>query len=433
MKSPEYAGVVTKVYKKALSGTVEKEEVTDMLSFFSRGGSCKGYFEGRTFGEMMDKGGTGKISASRESTTEIKNAEFEKKRGISFTMVAKEGEPLSLSANSGGFSAGAMGDICEKARSGVLDKERMQQQLKKLGETVFQPEQIKIVSEGTPFVPVSALNALRREVCAELETQICASFRRKAKEAPEAEGIHVPAPETPALCVQVRSAEQLAAAKKAGIEEIYAPEYLWEESYICALPSLTKEGEKLKNNANRILVQNIGQILLSNGKERYGGERLNVTNSRTAKALFKLGFRRVTLSPELNIKEMKKIGTDVPTEVIVYGRLPVMLIENCIIKSHYRCINGKGAVELSDRMGERFPVLCENCRNVVYNSVPLYMADKMEEVCALRPHAVRLMFTTETGAETRRVINAYQEALSGGSPEKPADRITRGHFYRGVE
>ncbi len=433
MKSPEYAGVVTKVYKKALSGTVTDAEVSDMLSFFSRGGSCKGYWEGRTFGEMMDKGSVGKISASRESVTEIKNAEFEHKRGISFTMTAKVGEPVSLFATSDDFSAYAEGDICEEARNGTFDKERMQQQLKKLGDTVFSPEQIDIVSFGTPFVPVSALNALRRTVCEELEIKICQSFRRTVKDAPEEAVFHVPVPEKPVLCVQVRTHEQLAAARKAGIEEIYTPEHLWEEPFVCALPPLTKEGETIKQNPERMLVQNIGQIPLCVGKTLYGGERLNVTNSRTAKALYKMGFSRVTLSPELNIKEMKKIGTDVPTEVIVYGRLPVMLIENCIIKSHYRCVNGKGFVELSDRMGERFPVICENCRNVIYNSVPLYMADKMEDVRALHPHAVRLMFTTETGEETARVIKAYQDALSGRVPGKADDRITRGHFYRGVE
>ena len=84
-------------------------------------------------------------------------------------------------------------------------------------------------------------------------------------------------------------------------------------------------------------------------------------------------------------------------------------------------------------MGERFPVVCENCRNVIYNSVPLYMADKIEDVLSVNPDAIRLLFTTESGEETAEVIRAYKKALSGDVPGGVFDRITRGHFYRGVE
>jgi len=434
MKSPEYAGIVTKVYKKALCNAATDAEISDMLSFFSRGGSCKGYFGGRLFGDMMDKGGAGKISASRESVTEIKNAEFEKKRKISFTLTAKVGSPLSLIASCDGFFAGAEGEALEPAKNGIFDNERMIQQLHKLGDTVFCPDETEILTEGTPFVPVSALNALRRQVCEDIETQICESFRRTVKEAPEQEKT-TSRRKNPILCVQVRTKEQLAAVKASGADEIYVSEALSAlcEDAVCALPSLTKEGEKLHHQAEKVLVQNIGQIKLSEGKVLYGGERLNVTNSRTARVLADLGFSRVTISPELNLREMKQLKTDVPTEVIAYGRLPVMLIENCIIKSHYQCVNGKGYVELSDRMGERFPVVCENCRNVIYNSVPLYMADKIEDVLSVNPDAIRLLFTTESGEETAEVIRAYKKALSGDVPGGVFDRITRGHFYRGVE
>ncbi len=435
MKSPEYAGVVTKVYQKALSGTVTEQEISDMLSFFSRGGSCKGYFGGRLFGDMMDDGSGGKISASRDSVTEIKQAEFTKKRSVSFCLTAIEGAPLSLSAVCDGFCAAAQGDVCEPAKSGVFDKERMIQQLHKLGDTVFTPEETNIYKEGIPFVPISALNALRRKVCEDLERQICTSFRRNVKDAVLPK-VHIQKKGLPKICVQVRTKEQLDVAKKWGVEEIYVPYPLIKETKgaVLSLPALSKEGEPVNTNgADAVLVQNIGQILPAENKPLLGGERLNVTNSLTCRQLGKLGFRRVTLSPELNIKELKQIRTDVPTELIVYGRLPVMLIENCIIKSHYQCVSGEKTVELSDRKGERFPILCENCRNVVLNSVPLYMADKMEDVLSLHPDAVRLTFTTESGAETEAIIRAYQDALAGNLPYYIPPRITRGHFYRGVE
>lgn len=437
MKSPEYAGVVTKIYKKALDGGVEEKEIADMLSFFSRGGSSKGYFEGRAFGDMMDRGEAGKISASRESVIEIKNAEYEKKRKVSFTLTAKEGEPLKLFATCDGFCAHAEGDICQTAKNGAPDKERMTQQLRKLGDTPFEADDIEMILEGIPFVAVSAINSLRREACACLEKQICDAFVKEVQDLPPEERETVKEKGKPLLCVQVRTRDQWQAAKKAGVDEIYVSEKLWnaeeEKGAVCALPALTMEGETSKTNADCVLVQNIGQIMPMQGKRLYGGERLNVTNSKTAKALAELGFSRVTLSLELNLNEMKQIATSVPTEVVVYGRIPVMLIENCIIKSHYRCKNGQGEIALVDRKGERFPVVCEGCRNVVYNSVPLYMADKMKDVLSANPDAVRLMFTTESGEETEKIIAAYQNALKGKPVATSIERITRGHFYRGVE
>ena len=110
-----------------------------------------------------------------------------------------------------------------------------------------------------------------------------------------------------------------------------------------------------------------------------------------------------------------------------------MLLENCVIKSAYRCTKGEGFFELCDRKGERFPVLCEGCRNVMLNSVPLYMADKLDDIVSLNAGAIRLVFTTETGDEVKKVLSAYQAGLMGKAPRGVFDKITRGHFYRGVE
>ncbi len=440
MKSAEYAGSVTKVYKSAIERKANQEEISDMLSFFSRGGSCLGYFKERAFGEMMEKGETGKISASKESAVKIKQAEYEKKRNISFTLIAKTGEPLLLCATCDGFSSEAKGEALEAAKSGVFDKERMEAQLKKLGDTPFAAENIDIITEGTPFISVSVLNGMRRSVCEDIAQKICASYQRTAKEIACAQEKAKRKKRKPKLCVQVRTKEQLEVARKLGVDELYLAGDLEGEGgtkdSVLVLPPVTKEGETLFfGKAERVLVQNIGQIPKAKGKTLYGGERLNITNNRTVALLGDMGFSRVTLSPELNFKELKQVAdaTEKEIEIIAYGRLPVMLVENCIIKSHYRCTNKNGVFELADRKNERFPILCEGCRNVVLNSVPLYMADKMEDILNINPDAIRLMLTIESGEETKKVIAAYQKALAGEVPESVFDKITRGHFYRGVE
>ena len=352
----------------------------------------------------------------------------------------KRGAPLSLAATSDGFSASVTEAPLEPAKSGVFDKSRMEAQLKKLGDTPFTAEHIEIITEGTPFVSVSVLNGMRRVVCEEISEQICKSYRRTASEPRKKPKAEQRKSKNPKLCVQVRTRAQFEAANAIGADEIYVSYDLKEiesaKKALLVLPPVTKEGEALSfGKAERVLVQNIGQIYGASRKTLCGGERLNVTNSKTADVLKGLGLCRVTLSPELNLKELAQITkeTDTAVEIIAYGRLPVMLVENCIIKSHYHCTKGKGFFELADRKNERFPLLCEGCRNVILNSVPLYMADKLQDILKLNPDAIRLMFTTESGAETKKVIAAYQAAMRGEIPTGVFDKITRGHFYRGVE
>ncbi len=440
MKSAEYTGVVTQTYQKALAGKLEKAELQNMLSFFSRGGSSEGYFNERSFARMMDYSPSEKVTASRAQLAEIKQTPAEKKRTVSFCLVAKEGTPLTLQGTSGAFSYAAIGEICEPANNAPFDEARANKQLSKLGDTPFALENIALQVEGQPFVSVSALNSLRRQVCDELAKQICESYRRTIQTVSIVTSTTPRKQGKPKLCVQVRTKEQLEAAQSMGVEETYLSHDLFQqigtEKEICVLPPITKEGETLNiNGAERLMVQNLGQLSQSADKVLYGGERLNVTNSLSVNALSQLGMKRVTLSPELNLREMKQVidSAAIPVEVIAYGRIPVMVMENCVIKSAYHCTKGAGNFVLSDRMGEKFPLLCDGCRNVLYNSVPLYMADKAEDLLSLNAAVLRLAFTTESYDECRHVIAAYQAGLSGKTPHKVFDKITRGHFYRGVE
>jgi len=440
MKRAEYTGMVTGVYKDALFGTATKKDITDMLSVFSRGGSCRGYFDGRSFRDMMEYENKSKITASKELVTEIKQTERLKKRPVSFSLIAEENKPIVLRATSGEFTTEVSGIVLEPAKSAAFSKERAEEQLKKLGDTPFTIDTVSIEVLGNPFVSVSALNALRRACCDGLNEQICASLRRDVQLPKMPDVVPKQTKVTPSLCIQVRTKQQWEAAEECGLLPTYAPYELYKElgkeDTVLALPSVTKEGETLLfGNAKHVLVQNIGQILPSAQKTLLGGERLNVTNKETAEVLSSFGFSRVTLSCELNLKEILQItnSTHVPTELIVYGRLPVMLMENCVIKSAYRCTKGEGHFELLDRKGERFPLICENCRNVLLNSVPLYMADKMEDLLKTNAEVFRLMFTTETKEECKNVILAYQKALLGNVPKPVFSKITRGHFYRGVE
>lgn len=433
MKSKEYTASVTSLYKKAILGKITQEEIDKTLSFFSRGGSSQGYFNGRKFDKMMDYTVSGKVSAERSDVIAVNEENLSNKTPISMTLGVSVGEKVKLFADASGFKATACGDVLEEAKK-EFDENRIKEQLAKLGDTPFVIGDITINKSGNPFLPVSLVNALRREVCADLEDKICASFKKSTNPIEEKEKIYKRR-SVPKLVIEVTTKEQLDACREMGDFEIITGYELSKtvDTPFSMCPAVDKEGEKINITAPKIMVQNLGQI--DSEKEIYGGERLNITNSYSCEVARELGIKRVTLSPELNIKEIKEIthSTDVETEVIAYGHLPIMVMENCVIKSQGKCTKSGGKYEISDRMGEKFPVICENCKNILLNSVPIYLADKGEDLLSLNVDAIRLKFTTEDKKTTKAVIKAYQYALMLKTPKGVFSKITRGHFYRGVE
>ncbi len=433
MKSAEYTASACALYKKAMRGTITEREIEKTLSFFSRGGSSEGYFKGRQFDKMMDYTPGIKASATRTDLVQIKEENLVTLRPVSFVLTAKAGEKISLTAQACGFSATAFGDVCEVAQK-EFDEERADAQLRKLGDTAFFAQDIQIIHEKNPFVPVSQVNALRRDVCAQLEDLICASYKKQVISIPQYKK-QKKADAVPRLLVEVSTKEQYACAKELGCDILVSYELskqLAHDFVLC--PAVKKEGDEENLSCEKIMAQNIGQLDFS--RTVYGGERLNVTNSVTCQLLKEKGVKRVTLSPELNIKEIREItdNTSIPTEIIVYGRLPVMVMENCVIKSQGMCRKGgKDTFELLDRLGERFPIVCENCRNILLNSVPIYMADKPGDLLSLNADVWRLKFTTETKEEVAKVVAAYKVCLEGKASPGVFKKITRGHFYRGAE
>ena len=134
-------------------------------------------------------------------------------------------------------------------------------------------------------------------------------------------------------------------------------------------------------------------------------------NSETLNVLKKLGVRRVTLHPELNLAQIRDIEKTIDTEIVIYGKIPLMKLGNPQI-----C----GIV--SDRMGAKFFVKDD----ILYNSVPIFVADKLKEIEKSGISHGRLIFTTETDDEVRNVIKAYMY-------RKPLKiEFTRGKFFAKV-
>ncbi len=193
--------------------------------------------------------------------------------------------------------------------------------------------------------------------------------------------------------------------------------------------SLLKTAREL--GITQALVGNIGHIqyVKSNGFQVRGDFGLNVFNSQTLKVLKDLGLLSATLSFELRYEQIRDLSKSIDCELIVYGRLPLMLTENCIIRNSTgvcACDNFSG---LKDRQGASFPVVPEfKHRNVVLNSKKLFLAAKREEMSRLGLWAERLMLTTENAVESLAVVKRYL-----GQGDYAPSSYTRGLYFRGVE
>ena len=151
----------------------------------------------------------------------------------------------------------------------------------------------------------------------------------------------------------------------------------------------------------------------------------NVFNSHTAAALEQDGVSQTVLSPELTATQISNIKTNLPTGFFAYGRLPLMLTKNCPVKTKNGCGGCKKDRTITDRLGKKFPVACQNGFSVVYNSVPIWLADKKSGFA--KCDFMYLYFTFESPKEIKQVITAYQNG------DTAKTEYSRGLYFRGVK
>ena len=186
-----------------------------------------------------------------------------------------------------------------------------------------------------------------------------------------------------------------------------------------------------ENGVREALVGNMGHIFFARraGMRVRGDFGLNVFNSFTEGVLQQAGLVSATASFELRVAQIRDLAKAVDTEMIVYGRLPCMITEQCIIRNSAGRCNCKVPNNLADRRGALFPVLpAFGHRNQIFNAHKLYLADKHEDYETAGLWGVRLMFTTETPHECVAVMQSYQ-----GLTDYRPNGLTRGLYYRGVE
>ena len=176
------------------------------------------------------------------------------------------------------------------------------------------------------------------------------------------------------------------------------------------------------------LAENIGAIRLAKeaGLVPIGGYGLNVTNSDAIEAYRGMGVEALFVSFELSAPKTRDLLSTIPLGMLAAGRLPLMQLRSCPARSDKGCGSCSGRPVVTDRKGASFPLVCRDRRySTLLNSVPLYLADRLNEVSGV--DYMLLYFTDETPSEVERIINAYR---FGAAPA--AGSYTRGLYYRGV-
>lgn len=464
MKRPEYVAVITGIYRRLLDEkrAPTQEESRQLEAAFSRSGFTDGYYRGRTGPEMF---GTRPENAPepKELFARAKAAyEKEDRRRIPVTMscTLRAGVPAQLTASAKGHTVRAEGPVPEAARNRALTAEDLRIRLEKTGGTVFEPKETQVELADGLMLPASAVNAMRRQVLEELEMALTQPTQRRTG-TPSPLPTALPGPETPQLTCSVTRAEQLT-EELAQCGTVYVPAELLDGmdlarwagmTQICAvLPRIfrTEDEEPLRlllqrhrEHLSAVTIGNLGHLPIADGLglPLWGDLGLNIFNSGALLFWQELGLSAAAVSMELRWQQIRDLRKVLPCEAVVYGRLPLMITENCVIRNSLGCRDAgrdyadRSAAcrcgqdnDLIDRTGARFPLVGQwGHRCEIENSRVLFLADK-PEWRQLGLTRARLRFTTESPEECVRVLRAYQ----GRSDYRPQE-LTRGLFYRGVE
>ena len=458
MKRPEYTAIVTKIYSKALKEHRQPsdEEMETLEKAFSRQGFTQGYFNGDKkdmFGrrEEQDKDTEKLFILARKGYSE---GEL-RRVPVHFYTVAEKGMPVkAIAFDDDGNRAAAMGGVPEKARGQGLTATYITEQMFKTGGTPYNCVENRAQADPGLYLPASEINDLRRRLVSELSEQRAKPPIRRVGKLPEKPKGKLPTGD-PAMIFQVLTEEQLSpelAALKP--KYLYVPLTLMSEKLdllrpfaeqgtipVAVLPRVIADNEAaavydmlsrmFDQGVNEALVGNLGHAMLAKkaGMKLRGDFGLNTFNSLSMEVIRQAGFISATASFELRLSQIRDMIKPLDTELIIYGRIPLMVSDQCIIRHSAGRCNCQTPGQMADRMGSVFPVVKEfGCRNVIYNAHKLYLADKAEDVYAAGAWGLRMMFTTEGMRECVEVAKGYM----GLSDYKP-NVLTRGLYYRGVD
>ena len=458
MKRPEYVAIVTRIYRSALSsGYVTAENAAQLERVFSRQGFTQGYYEGKVGQNML---GTRQDLQEDRDLLARARATYESgelsRVGVTFYALVQKGKPAQLAAEDPeGRRCMTEGAVPEAARTRAITAEDLEARLSKTGGTPYFLNQFRAVVDPGLSLSAAEINNMRRDVLTKLSAlrgrapdislqPVSPPFPASGKSgkprmiasvlhleqvtgkllqaAPAV--LYVPLTELskdPDLALKVPQATELCAVVPRVITDSQQPEI---EQCLLALK---------RHGVGSVLCGNLGHAAMAQrlGLGVRGDFGLNVFSTAALDHWQSQGLRSATISFEATLPQIRDMGKQVPCEILVYGRLPLMLTENCLIKNRTGvCACKSGPMKLTDRMGQQFPVVPDpgTCRSVILNGKKLYLLDRTDDLSRLGLSYLRLQFTTESPTDVDHVLSQWQSS----APFDPAS-CTRGLYARGVE
>ena len=447
LRTPEY---VAAAVSACLAGREGRAYDRDLLkNAFSRSGFTSGYLDGKIDGTMFGVRSEADAEQTKKTLPMLRELYRRERSRVPVKMkleIEEGGEKLTVT-DADGSKAFAYGDA-EPQPARTDPTESLHRSLAKTGGTPFavEDQDITVEMDGGPwFIPGGAVNELRREALDALLKK-----REVLRPWPTTDE-HVPAlplrtlPPHRTLRARFESWEQVPERALDGIEYLILPiaqadrvPREWRAKTLLELPRVMF-GKLEEDTARRIAatqdagfagyeVSNIAHLRLCRGLPMSGSFGLNITNQLAAQFYADNGLGSMLILPEVKDSDISTIapthnGRPVPTGVLVYGHMPLMITRACPLQNIHDCAHCDKTGVLTDRKAKKFPVRCGLGVRTIYNPVPIYMGDKPG---ALTVDYGVAYFTLESREETAKIL----EMIRTHAPFE--GDFTRGLYFKGT-
>ena len=477
---------------------VEKKDIRALLELGNRGGFTSGYYYHHNDSDMLsgESASHNKSEGVLQDNIRREYVETELKEKIKGKLILNKECPAKIEVQYGKIKVSYQGDMVLVAQNRPLTKEVVTEKITKTGNTPFVFEKLEVTMDDDIFMPVNQLNQLRRGALEALEEALLKPYERTLPELVKTSSAETdrqttgnainekqisgqslsqtsgqqPADSSTEVRVLIEDAEQLPAVLKAdfvdtvyldcmlytrenlirklsedidrvhasGKKAFYVFPFIFRQQTSLFYEKIMPELKKLPLDG--IMVRSLDEIAFIKewGNENWqmvSDSNLYTYSNEASEYFYRLGMMQDTIPVELNRKEILRRENS-RSEMIIYGRLPLMITAQCIHKNTLGCMHQPKVLNLKDRYSVHFPVknFCSECYNVIYNSLPVCLFKEDVTVKKIAPAAVRLSFTTETEEEAEQILTIYGDIYkNGGILGQLPMECTNGHFKRGVE
>lgn len=342
-----------------------------------------------------------------------------KKLPIDITLIAKLNKPLSITLTRDNTKITITGnENIELAKNHETTKEDIYKHLIKLGNTPYLPRETTVIKDDNIFVPMSLLNNLRREALTKLDN----TYQHPRKEK-ILKTYHLPPettipPTSPTINILVRNELQLLICIKEQVDAIYTEDYNLYDKYknetniYYKVPRISNTYRKLQNE--NILVSDYGAFNYYKEKNNIVTDyTMNVANNYSAFLLDNEGARKITLSLEMSIKQIKQIKTTINTEVVIYGTPELMVIKTCLIneylKNHTSCKKYNYYLNEQDKY---YPIITKNCHTYIYHHKEINNISNIPSLLNYGIKNYRIDLLNENESQIKDIINKIRKELN---------------------